>query len=64
MWQRKEGYYWVKYSGVWMIALWIPELLWWYFAANDHCFDDSELDFISDEPIKTPDDGNSNETVK
>lgn len=62
---RKNGYYWVRlFDEHWDVAEWNNVRGYWELAGIKNGFYDAEFCFISDEPIKTPDDGNSNETVK
>jgi hypothetical protein len=49
--RRKAGYYWVKTSNRWQIALW--EADGWALHGVEGVFDDSDFEDIQEHPIRT-----------
>jgi len=49
---RKNGFYWVKYLGNWIIAEW--SYRHWYITRTDHQFKDSDFDLIIEHPLTMP----------
>jgi hypothetical protein len=51
---RKEGYYWVKYSSEWEIGYWRESTSEWRIFNRKHYFEDHELDAINETQILPP----------
>ncbi|MFY8248148.1 MAG: hypothetical protein ACOVJ5_00425 [Gloeomargaritales cyanobacterium] len=57
---RQEGYYWVKYEGIFQIAKYeIHQKLSgtstnWYLSGLENCFIDSDFEHINEVRIKMP----------
>ncbi len=58
--ERKEGYYWVKQSGRWIIAEWlyvgeVASEFAWEFPGNQFPWEDSDFSEINESRIPSPD---------
>ena len=49
---RQEGYYWVKYEGVFEIAKWTT--FGWLLTGGTPYFEDSDFEHINENRIKEP----------
>lgn len=54
---RQEGYYWVKYKGQFLIALYVINYLkysWWCLPGENNSYQDSDFEHINEVRIKQP----------
>jgi len=47
---REEGYYWVKYGGIWKVAFWCRNTWWSHNVMDSYRFEE-DLEEIDEKPI-------------